>query len=159
MGSRLPWGQGGRPNHFSRQSEGWLVVSPLSLTCCGSLLLWPAAFFSQGNLLILTPPPSCEKKLMLWRALGQRLGSWLAASWVSRRIPKQLGGALLGRVLGSLGLGCQWRRKPPGEISENIFLLTHLGTWLAPHLRVMGGQKERVTHWVRTSFWSSQQQC
>lgn len=58
---------------------------------------------------------------MLWRALGQRLGSWLAASWVSRRIAKQLGGALLGRVLGSLGLGCQWRGKPPGEISENIF--------------------------------------
>lgn len=50
---------------------------------------------------------------------------------------------MLGRVLGSLGLGFQCRRKPPREISENISLLTHLGTWLAPHLRVMGGQKEK----------------
>lgn len=110
MGSRLPWGQGGRPNHFSRQSEGWLVVSPLSLTCCGSLLLWPAAFFSQGNLLILTPPPSCEKKLMLlespWPEAGILADSFLGVEENSKTA---------GRGSAGQGSGLTWFRLPVEE--------------------------------------------
>lgn len=147
--SRAGWA----PGSSGDKQEGLITLTGDGRLACGfsSLphLLRPSASLTSCLLLPGEPPDShttpqaVRRILCFWRALAQRLGSWLAASWVSRRIAKWLGGALLGRVPGSLGLGCQWRRKPPGEISENVFLLTHLGTWLAPHLRVMGGQKER----------------
>lgn len=115
----MAWSRAGRtPGSPGDKEEGLItlrgdwrppVASPLSspiAALCFSDHLPP---FPREPLGSSTNPKPRRESSCFWSDLEQRLGSWLAASWVLERKTKLLGGALLGKALGLTGVSGRWR--------------------------------------------------